>query len=140
MQKTLVFPELTYETAQDVQSQFTAMLDSAFGQGRITAAQDIDGNITLSTQNSILTLRVPDEPENDPSGILDFGAYATNRIDLSMPLSMSGLSGLPFLDADDEISFSINEEVFTFESGTSLDQIIKEVNNSDADVVMSYSD
>ena len=137
-EKTLVFRERDYATAEDVQEELSAMLDSAFGQGRVSATLD-GNNITLGAENSVLSLRVPGVPESDPSGILDFGAYATNRIDLQVSLSMSGLANPPSADPYAEISFSINGKVFTFEYGASLSDIIRTVNNSDAGVTMSYS-
>jgi len=60
-------------------------------------------------------------------------------LNLSAELRELALTTPLNFDENDEISFSINDEVFTFKSTDSLQTLINKINNSKAGVTISYS-
>lgn len=57
----------------------------------------------------------------------------------SATLADLSLSTALTFDSNDEISFKINEETFTFKSSDTLDSMLRTINTSDAGINMSYS-
>lgn len=139
VKKTITFSDRAYETSQDVQQELSAKLASAFGANRINVTLDGDA-LTLSTDNSELRISVPTDPQSNPTGILDFANYSSNRLEFNVSLSQAGLLRNVFESPEDqEISFSINGKTFTFTAQSTLNDIMKAVNSSDAGVTMTYS-
>ncbi len=137
--KTITFSPRTYETAQDVQQELSAQLGASFGPGRINVTLEGE-ELALSAENSSLRISVPTEAQSNPTGILDFSSYSGNRLDFNMSLSQAGLKRNIFASPeDDEISFTINGKSFSFTGQSTMYDIVKAVNASDAGVTMSYS-
>lgn len=61
-----------------------------------------------------------------------------NRSDTLETISAQLDTALTF-DVNDQISFKINDQTFTFDKTSSLDNMLRTVNNSDAGVNMTYS-
>lgn len=137
VKKEITFSNRTYSSVQDVRDEMAAQLKTAFGDGRITVSGTGD-NIQLSTSNSTLQLSVPTDSAKDPSSVLDFGGYASNRLNLTAALGSAGLKQ-DVLGGGDTLAFSINGKDFSFASTASLSDIMKAVNASGAGVKMTYS-
>lgn len=137
VKKEITFSDKTYSSVQDVRDEMTAQLRAAFGDGKIAVSGSGD-NIQLSTSNSTLQLSVPTDAAKDPSSVLDFGSYASNRVSLTAAVGSAGLKQ-DVLGGGDTLAFSINGTEFSFASTTSLGDIMKAVNASAAGVKMSYS-
>lgn len=126
----------------DLMSDLQTKLNTAFGSDKITVGVDVD-KLTFTTSNTN-TLRFAEVTGN--TGIASIGlsgVNTSNKIDLAaniydirnnfaVPLTLAG--------ADNDISFVINNQTFSFNSTTtSLNEIMTEVNaNADVGVKMSY--
>ncbi len=137
VQKPVTFSDKTYASVEDVRSELANQLSSAFGDGKISVWYS-GSSISLSSSNSTLQLRVPSTAENDPSSVLDFGGYASNRFSLTDALGNAGLKA-DVLNSSGDVSFAINGTEFSFDASATMNDIIKAVNNSDAGVRMTYS-
>jgi len=137
--KNITFSSGTYATVEDVQAELSTRLNAAFGSGRINISQSGD-NLSLSAPNSSLRISVPADGQSSTTGILDFVSYSSNKVDLSMGLRQAGFARDVFTSPEDnQISFSINGKSFSFNNQTSMSDIMRAVNGSDAGVTMSYS-
>lgn len=137
VQKPVTFSDKTYASVEDVRSELANQLSSAFGDGKISVWYS-GSSISLSSSNSTLQLSVPSTAENDPSSVLDFGGYASNRFSLTDALGNAGLKA-DVLNSSGDVSFAINRTDFSFDASATMNDIIKAVNNSDAGVRMTYS-
>ena len=137
VQKSITFSDKTYVSVEDVRNELADQLSSVFGDGKISVWYN-GNSISLSSSNSTLQLSVPSTAENDPSSVLDFGGYASNRFSLTDTLENAGLKADVF-DSAGGMSFAINGTEFSFDSSATMNEIIKAVNNSDAGVKMTYS-
>ncbi|HHX71904.1 MAG TPA: flagellar filament capping protein FliD [Clostridiales bacterium] len=136
--KTIQFSEAP-QTVQETKDTLSSLLANAFGEGKITVSAE-DNILTLRAENnSVLGLRLPDNAEQSPAGILDFSGYTSNRTDLSLPVSLSGLISDPEAEGEPAISFLINGITFFFEKGATLSRIMNEINKSNAGVTITYS-
>ncbi len=137
--KAVTFSPKTYATSQDVQNELSSQLAAAFGADRINVA--LDGDVlSLSADNSALRISVPTDAEKNPTGILDFTNYSSNRLDFNLSLSQAGFARDIFASPEDNsLSFTINGKTFSFTGQNKLSDIIQAVNNSDAGVTINYS-
>ena len=137
--KTITFSPRAYASNQDVRDELSQQLASSFGAGRIDVALNGD-ELSLSANNSTLRISVPTEAQSNPTGILDFDNYSGNRFDFNVGLNHAGLAGNIFAAPEDEaLSFTINGKTFSFTGQSTMNDIIKVVNASDAGVTMQYS-
>ncbi len=134
--KTITFSEGNYTSAEDVASELTSLLGAAFGTGRISVS-GAGGKLSFSAENSTLKIGnsgVEGSEALDALGFTD-NDVSSNRLDLSKTLSSySNLFG-----DDSTFCFSINGKEFSFESGTTISKIISNINASDANVKVAYS-
>jgi flagellar hook-associated protein 2 len=134
--KTLTFSG-TYSTSSGVATDMQSLLDSAFGSGRITVADNNNNTISLSAENSTLVIaNTSSTTDTDSSKILSFTDGASNRIDLSDTLAAMGLS--TSINSTNE--FTINGTVFNFNSTETMQNIMNSINSADIGVSLSYSD
>jgi flagellar hook-associated protein 2 len=137
VEKTLVFSDIEYTSADDVRAELESLLDSAFGSGRVTVSIDGD-TLTLSADKSTLIIKPPTgegTEGTDPSEVLSFDSYASNRVDMNVSVGLSGLaSGI-----GESGEFTINGKTFTYSSSDTLATIITKINNSEAGVKITYS-
>lgn len=134
IEKTLVFSNKEYISAEDVKDELSGLLSSSFGLGRV--ALELDGDVmTLSAENnSHIVLKAS---EDSPQALL-YDSYASNRLDMNLPLSLTGFAGV--LDsADGGVEFTIGSVSFFFSGDDTLASVINEVNNSSAGVIITYS-
>lgn len=131
-QKTITFGNGTYTDATSVKDALQSLLNTSFGTGRITVNED-SGNLTLQSDGNTIVLGKT--AENDVSSILGFTDGASNRIDLSNKLSDISLNHTTGSD----IAFTINGKDFTFNSSSTMRDVMSAVNSSSAGVTMSYS-
>ena len=137
VKKSITFSDKTYTSVQDVRDEMMTQLKTVFGAGKINVFGS-GNNVQLSTSNSTLQISVPSDAATDPSSVLDFGSYTSNRLSLTSALGSAGLSQ-DVLGGGDTLAFSINGQSFSFASTTSMNDIMKAVNASSAGVKMSYS-
>jgi flagellar hook-associated protein 2 len=71
--------------------------------------------------------------------VLDFGGYASNRFSASTALSSAGLRSDVFGTDGSSLAFTNNGTSFSFDSSSTMTQIMKAVNSSSAGVKMTYS-
>lgn len=144
---TVTLSEGTYDDLTDLQAEIQTQVDNAVGSGNITV--DLDGDassgqlvFTTDTSNE-MTLSA--DSDNDALASLGFSdANLSNRIDLDTNLgdiADNFSTALTVAGTDDDLSFTINGETFTFTSATtSLEEIMETVNDSDAGVEMRYDE
>lgn len=132
-QKQLTFSQTEYVDSAAVQSDLQSLINSAFGSGRMTVSLNGD-TLSLNAQNSTVTLKTPTDG-TDPSSVLTYGSYTSNKVDLDVSLNSAGLAADPGTD----IAFSINGTSFSFTSSDSLNGIMEKINSSTAGVKMTYS-
>lgn len=139
VQKAVTFSDKTYTSVQDVRDELISQLSSVFGSGKISVWCQ-NNKITLSSSNSTLQLSVPSSAENDPSSVLDFGGYSSNRVNMNDTLASAGLQA-DVLDSSEEpgVSFTINGVDFSFGDSNTINDIMNTVNASKAGVRMTYS-
>lgn len=138
VQKSITFSDKTYSSVADVTDELSSQLSSAFGAGKISVWTN-GNSISLSSSNSTLQLSVPSSEDNDPSAVLDFGGYASNRFSATATLAEAGLKSDVFGSGGSTVAFTINGTSFSFDSNATMTQIMKAVNSSDAGVKMTYS-
>ncbi len=137
--KTITFSPRAYGTSQDVQQELSSQLTAAFGANRVDVTLDGD-ELALAAENSSLRISVPTDPQSNPTGILDFVNYSSNRLDFNLSLAQAGLLRDVFVSPEDTgLAFSINGKAFSFTGESTMNDIMKAVNASDAGVTMSYS-
>ncbi len=137
--KTVTFSPRTYASSLDVQAELKSQLNNAFGENRIGVSLDGD-EIELSAQNSTLRISVPTDAQSNPTGILDFSSYSSNRLDFNLSLAQAGLSNDIFDSPEDHsLSFTINGKTFSFTGDNTMYDVMKAINSSDAGVTISYS-
>lgn len=142
-------------TLEGLKNSLQEQLDKAFGKGRIEVGTK-DGALTFKTMNvqnggvdntSTLSITGGSSGLLGTDGVFGIKSGTSNRVDLSKSLEASGLANTGKLretnisDDSDEKGYSmvINGHRFAFSKDTSIQDIINEVNASDAGVKISYS-
>jgi flagellar hook-associated protein 2 len=120
----------TFDDPSELASYLESKFDDEFGTGRITASID-GGSLSLSAENSVIQLM---SGEDGSDFLTEVGIENSSKNMLDLDGSMESVFG-----ETEEITFTINDIDFTFENTTSLRDIMEEVNDSDANVKMSYS-
>lgn len=115
------------------------LVDAAFGAGKITVSETTPGSNTLqfATTNGRITLY---SGTKDALAKLQFTNGASNKINVSDTLANLSLGTDLTFDGASELKFSINNVAFSFSSSTSLSSMMSQINNSSANVTMSYSE
>lgn len=135
IEKMLTFTDRTYSSSADVQNELQSLIDSSYGSGKV--AVDLNSNtLSLSAPNSTIIIKTPTDG-TDPSAVLSFDSFSSNRIDFNVSLSSAALASNP-LDGTD-VKFSINGTAFEFTSANTLNDIMTKINSSNAGVKMAYS-
>lgn len=145
--ETITISEGEYDDLTDLQSEIQSQIDDAVGSGNIDVELDGDassGQLIFSTDTTN-EMTLSSDSENDALDSLGFSdANVSNRIDLDSNLADivdNFATALTADGSDEDISFTINDETFTFNSSTtSLQEIMDTVNESDAGVEMSYDE
>lgn len=134
--KTITFTEGDYSSAADVASALSALIDDAFGAGRINVSAAA-GRLSLTAENSVISIADPGGEGAQALAILGFANTdtASNRLDLSKTLG----DYASVFGGDTAFIFSINGKAFSFDSDASLNRVISTINASDANVKIAYS-
>ncbi|MTI61560.1 MAG: flagellar hook protein [Firmicutes bacterium] len=144
---TVTLSEGTYDDLTDLQAEIQTQVDDAVGSGNITV--DLDGDASsgqlVFTTDTTNEMTLSADSDNDALGTLGFSdANLSNRTDLETNLgdiADNFSTALTVAGTDDDLSFTINGETFTFTSATtSLEEIMETVNDSDAGVEMRYDE
>lgn len=137
VEKTLVFSDKEYTGTDAVKEELQSLLDTVFGSGRVVVWGE-GGTLTLSSAGSTLILKPPTgegSEGTDPSDVLSFDSYASNRVDMNVSVGLSGLAA----DIGESGEFTINGKTFTYSSSDTLAGIISKINGSEAGVKITYS-
>jgi len=137
VRKSITFSDRNYSSVSDVCEELNAQLQAVFGYGKITVTS-MGNKISLAASNSQLSVSVPTDPSQDPSSVLNFGSYTSNRLSLSTAISSAGFAE-NVVGENDTVAFKINGKEFSFAATSSMNDIMKAINASDAGVKMSYS-
>lgn len=130
----------------DEENGLQKLLDDAFGLAhdgdkKITVSRSGE-NIVFSTSNGASRLTLSSGPVQDALGMLGIASGTTNRI--SANIKFSELSdklreGITFESG--KVSFSINDDTFTFSENDTLEKVMETINNSSkANVTMRYDE
>jgi len=137
----------TYDTPADFQSELQSQLDRVFGPGKITVALAGTSSDQIEfTTDTTNTLSISEYSGDNALQAMSFTSSTnlSNKISLSADLAdIKNHFATPLSAAgtQDDISFTINDTAFTFSSATtSLQEIMDEVNTSDAGVTMRYDE
>lgn len=149
-------------------------IDKEFGKGRIIVGSDSvsgsSGKLTFKTKDASSTFKVVSSGANvlGKNGVLGMNYGESNRINTTVSVKESGLTGASGLSAATEIKipkldakgnevkdkdgnveyeyvgkgyeFTINGEKFQFKEDEKISNIISTINKSDAGVTMSYNE
>ena len=122
------------ETLQDA-------IDTLFGSGKITVNDD-SGTLQFDTVSDSGSHALSIDGTDDLKTALGFSSddSCSNRIETSASLeSISTNLSTPFtFDTNNQIKLTINSVDFTFDETDTLDDIIEEINSSEANVVFAY--
>ncbi len=133
--KIITFSEKEYTSAEDVATELDALITKAFGSNKISVSAEGD-TLSLTADTSKITLAVTGSEDGDASTYLGFDTGCSNRISLNSKLSALNL-GVPL--EGDTFQFTINGESFSFNTSSTLNNVITGINNSNAGVKLSYS-
>jgi len=149
---------------ETIRKSIQDQLDSAFGKGRIrvelgTAGTADEGKLSFKTYDpatvkrnadgsmdwdhaeedstSTLTLSSGSSDLVGPNGVLGIKAGISNRVNLNEGILNSG-SKVTADDLTKGNKIKINGKEFTITKETTINQLIKDINNSDAGVTVSY--
>lgn len=137
--KTVTFQAGVYNSSTDAASALQTLVNNAFGSNRISVS-GADGNLSFSAGTSKLSIS-DTSAQTDSQALLILGFDNTTDVSSNrLSLSNTTLSSMLNIGDADEISFSINNKTFTFTGSTSLSSVLSNINSSDANVKISYSD
>jgi flagellar hook-associated protein 2 len=120
-----------FADGDELADYLNSAFDESFGSGRIIAFIDGEGKLGFASENSVIQVNKSSEGENflEKVGIAEGERNVTNIYNsLNTEYGSSG-----------NISFKINGESFTFGSSTTMADIMKSINSSDAGVKMIYN-
>lgn len=134
--KTIRLSDVT--DTKNLQEQLNTKLQNAFGKGTVTATVDDEGKITF-TSNKEMTIRnfQTNVFSNNTEGIIGIDAGTSSKLNLNM--SISDIAGFENVKKSDQRSLTINGVEIEIGVHDTLNSIIQKVNQSDANVTMSYS-
>lgn len=117
------------------------LVDDAFGSDKIDVTIDGSGVLSFSSVSGTNKITLNSASSNDALSALNFTSGASNRISTTDTLATLATKLKTNLTFDnDQVKFTINGEQFTFSKDTALKDMMKEVNNSDAGVTLSYNE
>lgn len=117
-------------------------IDSTFGSGKITVEVSGDGLAFDVVSGSGVQNLSLDDSDDDVLAALGFvdGDTTNNRLCTTDTLEdIAAQLKLPFtFDSNSQLNFTINGIDFTFDETDSLDDLLEDINSSDAGVTLSY--
>ncbi len=150
LSKTITFDDDTKLNETDFVNYLQDKLNTAFGDGRISVSDD-GGAIKFQTTtpdgaedtSSVLKITSASTGLLGEDGVFGISSGTTNKVNLNASLESSGIKGAENLNLVDGTDYSIriNGKDITInykEGETTVADIISAINNSDADVSISY--
>ncbi|HWR07943.1 flagellar filament capping protein FliD [Sporomusa sp.] len=126
--------------AADIQTA----IDNTVGEGKILVSEDESGVLTIAAADNsgVQAVSISDANSNSALSSLGLEDGMSNRIDTSSTLEeLAGTMASSFdFDSDGQVIMSINGVGFSFDKDTTLDEMITEINDSDAGVTMKYDE
>ncbi len=136
-------------SVEELQTELQSGLNSAFGKGRIEVGVNDDGSLTFQTRNlttggkdttSTFSISSASSGLLGTGGIFGVSAGTSNRVNLSSKVSESGLAGAQGMASGEPLDLTINGvKIEGLTSDSTVQEVIDAINNSDADVTISYS-
>jgi flagellar hook-associated protein 2 len=130
------------DLAADIQGQ----IDKAFGSGKITVNNSVDGEWYklnfLEADTSVGRFTLSSAKENDALSALKINSGASNRINTDLTLKdVASSFSTPLTFVLGEIEFEINGKKFTFKEDQTLSSMMNTINSdADANVNISYDE
>lgn len=124
----------------DVSSLQTAV-DTAVGSGKLTIATNASGCLTMTAAaNSGVGSIAIAAPNSGASGLSSLGFASSATVSNRLTASTATLEDIPGLtfDSSDKAALSINSISFSFDKGTTISEMISDINNSSCGATMSY--
>lgn len=148
--KSITFDDDTQLNESNFVGYLQDKLDDAFGDGRISVTDD-GGAIKFQTTtpdgvedtSSVLKITSTSTGVLGEDGVFGINSSTTNKVNLDLSLETSGIKGVENLNLSDGTDYSIriNGKDITInykEGETTLSEIFSAINESDADVKISY--
>jgi len=146
IQKTISFPDAAspeaIDTAEKFKTYLQGKLDTMYGSGKIQVGTD-DNKLTFKTTgtNNLFGISSMSQDISKYTG-LSAGNY--NRVNKDLAISKAGLkdslnSTATNADGKKLYEITINDTKFSFTEDSTLNDIIKEINSSDAGITLTHS-
>ncbi len=140
--------DYTVELDDDVDTleELQAAIDDAVGDGKLTVAENSKGYLTITAEDSGVDAIAISAPDSGTSaltalGFAATGAVTSNRLDTSETTLADLADSMGFdFNEDDQLEFTINGQSFTFDSSTTVDEMIDEINDSDCGATLAYDE
>lgn len=150
VQKTITFDSTNANFASvnelitDSDYGLQKLVDDAFGEGKITVSQ-VSGEdiIKLTESGGASKIVLGSGTTNDALAQLKFNSLESNRLSTGDTLqSLKGIFNTPLtFDSSNQLTFTINNQDFTFDHDTTLSSMINQINSdSTAGVTLQYDD
>jgi flagellar hook-associated protein 2 len=144
--ETITISSGDYNTLTDFKNEIQSQINGTFGSGKITVSLTgaSSDQLLFSTDNTN-TMTLSAVSDNDGLSVMGFSdVNLSNKADLDENLgdiTDHFATTLSVAGTDDDISFTINDEIFTFSSAvTSLQDLMDEINDSDLGLTMCYDE
>lgn len=146
VQKTITFPDSesaeAIDTVEKLETYLQGKLNTMYGSGKIQVGTDA-GKLTFKTTgtNNLFGITSVSQDIADYTG-LSAGNY--NRVNKDAAISKAGLkdslnSTATNADGKQLYEITINDTKFSFTEDSTLNDIIKEINSSDAGITLTHS-
>ena len=137
---------ITLDDSVDSLEKVQESIDARFGEGKVEV-QENDGKISFVAveESGVNRIDVRDATGGGALETLGFDGSSnySNRLGrfdtLGVLADKFAFEGSLF-DGDDNVSFTINDVDFSFDSDTRMSDMINEINNSEANVTMRYNE
>ncbi len=137
--KTIRFDNTNISTADELKSYLQTELDKAYGVGKITVSKTAEGGVSFDagSGNNLFGISSIDR---DVSRHLGLTSSTYNRINKNKSITEAGLNQIVSKSADNKYKISVNNIIFEFDEGTSINDILNKINNDvDAGVRITHS-
>jgi flagellar hook-associated protein 2 len=135
---------ITLDAAVTDADGLQAAINTTVGTGKVTVEADADGLITLAAADSsgVQSIAVSDAASDSALSALGLTSGAANRIDTGSTLAeLAATMTASFeFDSDGQVALAINGVSFTFDQDMTLEELMTEINNSDAGVTLKYDE
>ena len=137
--KTIRFTDTNITNATDLKTYLQGELDKAYGTGKVTVSTTAEGGISFDAGggNNLFGISSIDK---DVSRHLGLTSSTYNRINKNKSIAEAGLNQTVNKSSDNKYKISVNDKIFEFDEGATINDIINKINNdTDAGVRITHS-